>query len=86
MKKTREVQSTCIQIYLRVVKPHLNVMDLYNKNYNSVMKNCCKIYEMNLFVQVTEDMPASKRTVVYTRHLLDYPCRDCLLDQPDGHG
>ena len=56
LKKTCEVQST----YLRVVKPQLNVMNLYNKNYNCVMKNCCKIDEMNLFVQVTEDMPASK--------------------------
>ena len=35
-------------------------MHLYNKNYNTVMKNRCKIDEMNLFVQVTEDMPASK--------------------------
>ena len=35
-------------------------MDLYNKNYDSVMKNFCKIDEINLFVQVTEDMPASK--------------------------
>ena len=35
-------------------------MDLNNKNYNSAMKNCRKIDEMNLFVQVTEDMPASK--------------------------
>ena len=35
-------------------------MNLYNKKYNSVMKNCFKIDEMSLFVHVTEDMPASK--------------------------
>ena len=39
-------------------------MDLYNKNYNSVMTNCFKIDEINLFVQVTEGMPASKGTGV----------------------
>ena len=52
-------------------------MDLYNKNYNSVMTNCCKIDEMNLFVQHA----SLKRTMVYTRHLVDYPYRNCPLDQ-----
>ena len=35
-------------------------MDLYNKKYDSVMRNSCKIDEMNLFVLITEDMPAPK--------------------------